>query len=105
MKPADALDYPRLPPATVVLWIRSGHPWPSADRRLAYLTGRKRDPVRGYALFTTEAEVAETFANRADALRWLAGEARKRGTDYYGIRVSTVGELVAECFPSVGVAP
>lgn len=92
----DALDYPRLDDALFILWASNGVKWPAAGRQTSFLTHKRREPMKGAALFSPYSENAATFQTEEEARAFLADNEAKRGFAY-GVTVSTVAEMKTAC--------
>lgn len=91
-RPENAMDYPHLNDGLFVLWTGNDAKWPDGARVTKYLTGKRRDAMKGYALFTIDYRDAETFKDFGEAMAWLAHEETLRPNPY-GVRVTTIAEL------------
>ncbi len=91
-KPTDAIDYPALNDDLFVIWHGNDKLWPDAGRETSYLTDKKTDTMRGFALFTINWQGAETFTSKSVAEAWLAENEAKRPYPY-GVNITTVAEL------------
>ncbi len=98
LDPRAALDYPTLDPALFVCWAHSRYVWPDARRVLSYLSKDKAHTTGGFALFTTREEEAATFPTKEAADVWLSENEGLRPAPY-GVKVSTVAELIERFFP------
>jgi hypothetical protein len=86
------LDYPRLNDALFIIWSGNAAKWPDARRQTHFLSGQRRDIMRGFALFTTTHEDAATFDTEAAARAWLAEQEELRPHPYI-VNVSTVLQM------------
>lgn len=94
--PRSALDFPNLDDALFIIWHANEHKWPDARRRVSYLTDRRTDALRGYALFTGAASEAKTFKSEAEARAWLVTQDALRGRPC-DVTVSTVSDMKDAC--------
>lgn len=101
--PKHAIDYPSLEDRLFVIWSSNGIKWPDARRELHYLSATRTDIMKGYALFTSEADGAKTFDTEADAQKWLAENNDKRPHPYV-VTVSTVATMKVACGFTVATA-
>jgi hypothetical protein len=90
--PRQALDYPSLPDDRWIIWSGNNCIWPSPNRRTHYLTDKKTDVMRGYALWTPAWQEATMFATEEEARAWLAEHETKRLYSY-GANVTTVATM------------
>jgi hypothetical protein len=90
----DILDHPfRLGGETIVAWVWNGVQWPDGRRQTLYLSNQREDVMKGYALFESMTENAQTFATLADAHEFVAEHEKRRGVPYNELRITTIAEL------------
>ena len=99
--PEFAMDYPALPDDVWIIWGGNEHVWPDARRELLYLAADKRSIMKGFALYTSDANQAARFASGEEARIWLAQEEAKRFNPYHNIQVTTVAELKKRRFATI----
>lgn len=87
------LDWPRLPDDTIVIWWWNQIEWPHGAREVKYLTDKKRDAMRDYALFSISYGDAKVFETEEQANAFLKENEEKRPHPYGDLNITTVAEL------------
>lgn len=90
--PRGAMDYPRLDDSLWIIWHSNDFKWPDGRRETWYLTNKRFDIMRDYALFDGRCEIAAAFPTKVEAVLWLNDQERKRGFPY-AVTISTVGAM------------